>query len=227
MVAGYHDSTHASAHALVDRSLYLRTDGVDHAGESHKAQVVLKLLRLEAIRLTLPHPHCTGENSQSLVGHCLVCPGNFFAILIRHRHGLAVFHVMGTSVDYNIGRTLCVLHNAVMCKMHGAHHLASRVKRCLAAAGKILLEGGLVVVELICPDDQRCFGRFAGDDTVGVNFGIGAQRHCLGDKVLIVAEEVDDRHFVLRQRAGLIRADYLCAAEGLDRRKLADDGVAL
>ena len=46
MVAGYHDSTHTSAHALVDCGLYLGADGVDHAGESHKAQVVLKLLGL-------------------------------------------------------------------------------------------------------------------------------------------------------------------------------------
>ena len=134
---------------------------------------------------------------------------------------------MGTPVDNNIGRTLGVLHDTVMGKVHGAHHLAPRIKGCFAAAWEVLLESGFVMPELICPDNEGSLGRVAGDDPVGVDLGIGAQRHCLGDKVLILAEEVNDRHFVLRQRAGLIRADYLCAAEGLDRRKFADDGISL
>ena len=52
--------------------------------------------------------------------------------------------------------------------------------------------------------------------------GVIAERHRRGEQRRI-ARVLHDGHFVLRQRAGLIRTDHLCAAERLHRRQAALD----
>ena len=77
--------------------------------------------------------------------------------------------------------------------------------------------------------DERALSRLAhGLAQFLVPLGIGAQRHT-GQELLLRRGELmlDDGHLVLGKGTGLVGADSLCAAEGLDGRELADNRLAL
>ena len=77
--------------------------------------------------------------------------------------------------------------------------------------------------------DERALGRLAhGLAQLLVPLSVGAQGHASQELLLGRGKLVlDDGHLVLREGAGLVRADGLRAAKGLDGRKLADDRLAL
>ena len=118
----------------VDSVLNLRAHGVDHSRKAHKAELLLERLRLAVVRLRFPYAQSTGQNSQSLIGHCLVAAEYLAAVVIGHGNGFAVFEIVRAFSDDNVGRALCVLNHTVRGKVQGAHHLSSGVKRRFAAA---------------------------------------------------------------------------------------------
>ena len=134
MVAGYHNRADAGGLALVDSILNLRAHGVDHSRKAHKAELLLERLRLAVVRLRAPYAQSAGQNSQGLIGHCLIIIEYLTAVVIGHWNSFAVFEIMRTFSDDNIGRALCVLNNAVRGKVQGAHHFSAGVKRRFAAA---------------------------------------------------------------------------------------------
>ena len=75
--------------------------------------------------------------------------------------------------------------------------------------------------------DERGLGRLAlGGVHAERALRVAAERHGLGEQDGIVRPRVGDGHAVLRERAGLIRADDLRAAKRFHRRQPADDRVA-
>ena len=134
MVAGYHNRADAGGLALVDSILNLRAHGVDHARKAHKAELLLKRLRLAVIRLRTPYAQSAGQNSQSLISHCLVAAEYLAAVVLGHGNSFAVFEIVRAFSDDNVGRALCVLNHTVRGKVQGAHHLSAGVKRRFAAA---------------------------------------------------------------------------------------------
>ena len=227
MVAGYHNCADAGGLALVDSVLNLRTHGVDHARKAHKTELLLKRLRLAVVRLRFPYAQSTGQNSQGLIGHCLIIIEYLTAVVIGHWNGLAVFEIVRAFSDDNVGCALCVLNHTVRGKVQSTHHFSAGVKRRFAAAWKRFLQRGFIKPQRVCPCNQRGLRRLAGHGSLIVYLGVAAQRHCLGKLLLVFAEEIDNGHPVLRQRACFIRANDLRAAKRFDRRQAADYRVAL
>ena len=127
----------------------------------------------------------------------------------------------------NVRPALGVLHDAAaLQRVQGGHHLASGVKGRLAHAGHGGFQFVLFQRELCSPGDKRGFGRLTGDLAVFLQLRIGAQGHGGGDFALVAAGKVHNRHLVLRERAGFVRADDLRAAERFHGGEAPDDGVA-
>ena len=227
MVARYHNGAYACLAALVDSGLHLRAHGVYHARKADKAEILLEFLGLGALGHFVPHAHRAGQNAQSLIGHGLVVFKYLGAVGFRHRNSLPVFEIVRAASDYHIGSALGILNNSARRSVQSAHHFSARVEGCFAAARVGFLKLCFIELKRICPGDERSLRRLAGDGAVLVYLGIAAQRHRLGKLALIFAEMIDNGHFVLRKGAGLIRAYDLRAAEGLNCRQAAYDGVAL
>ena len=135
---------------------------------------------------------------------------------------------MGAQADHHVGRALGVLLILAVQGLddHG-HHLAARVKRGLAHAR--MLGSQASEPRLAGIVDERTLGRLThGLAQLLVPLGVGAQGHT-GQELLLRRGELvlDDGHLVLGKGAGLVGADGLCAAEGLDGRELADNRLAL
>ena len=135
---------------------------------------------------------------------------------------------MGAQADHHVGRALGVLLVLAVQGLddHG-HHLAARVERGLAHAR--MLGGQAGKARLAGVVDERALSRLAhGLAQLLVPLGVGAQRHA-GQELLLGRGKLvlDDGHLVLGKGAGLVGADGLRAAKGLDGGKLADDRLAL
>ena len=135
---------------------------------------------------------------------------------------------MGAQADHHVGRTLGVLLVLAVQGLddHG-HHLTARVKRGLAHARVLGSQASKTSFAGII--DERTLGRLAhGLTQLLVPLGIGAQRHA-GQELLLRRSELvlDDGHLVLGKGTGLVGADGLCAAKGLDGGKLTDNRLAL
>ena len=228
MVARNHDRADAGAAAFDDRGLDFRAHRIDHAGQADKAQLLFEKVRLFAFRRRGPLAPGGGQHAQRAVGHVLVGGQDLPAQLVRHGNGLAVRpEAVRALLEHFVRRALGKLDDeAGRIAVDGAHHLASAVKGRFPNAGQLLLEPVLVERELGRPGDQRGLRRLAGHVAVRVQLRVGAERHGGCEQRLVLAERIDDGHAVLRQRAGLVRADDLCAAERLHSGQPADDGVA-
>ena len=111
--------------------------------------------------------------------------------------------------------------------MDGGHHFAAGIERRFADAGVFLVQLILVEPEIVRVVNERGLRRLAlGGVHAETSLRIAAERHGLGEQDGVVRPCVGDGHAVLRERAGLIRADDLRAAERFDRRQTADDRVA-
>ena len=135
---------------------------------------------------------------------------------------------MGAQADHHVGRALGVLLVLAVQGLddHG-HHLTARVERGLAHARVLGSQASKTSFAGII--DERTLGRLAhGLAQFLVPLSIGAQRHA-GQELLLGRSELvlDDGHLVLSKGTGLVGADGLRAAEGLDSRELADDRLTL
>ena len=228
MVARDHDGANAGVVRLADSVGHLGTDRVDHAGQAAEDQVMLERsgaavggnLGVGAARQR--------QHAQGLVGHGLVGCHELGAALLSQRNDLIALVDMSAQADHHVGRALGVLLVLTVQGLddHG-HHLTARVERGLAHArvlGSQASEARLAGIV-----DKRALSRLAhGLAQFLVPLGIGAQRHACQELLLGRSELVlDDGHLVLGKGTGLVGADGLRAAKGLDGRKLADDRLAL
>ena len=80
----------------------------------------------------------------------------------------------------------------------------------------------------MCIIDQRTLRRLSNRGiTVFLHPRITAKRHRRSQQHPILAVIIDNRHFVLCQRTGLVRADDLRAAERFHRCQLTNDRILL
>ena len=171
---------------------------------------------------------CQRQHAQGLVGHGLVGGHELGATLLGQRDDLFALVDMGAQADHHVGRALGVLLVlAVQGLDDHRHHLTARVERGLAHARVLGSQASKTSLAGIV--DECTLGRLAhGLAQFLVPLGIGAQCHT-GQELLLGRSELvlDDGHLVLGKGAGLVGADGLRAAEGLDGRKLADNRLAL
>ena len=227
MVAGDHDRTDTGLLGLHDGRGDLGADRVDHAGQAAEHQIVLEGLRGEVGRGLGVGAVGEGQDAQGLVGHGLVGGENLLAALVGELHDLAVVVHMGAQADDDVGSALGeLLVVAIDVLDHDGHHLAAGIERGLADARTLRVEVGHAGLGGVV--DEGALGGLAhGLALLGVVLGVGAQGHACKELVLVGGELVlDDGHLVLGEGAGLIGADDLGAAEGLDGGHLADDGLA-
>ena len=226
VVAGDHHGADAGLTALHDGGLDLGTDRVDHAGQAQEAQILLQEGRLVAGGLFSPVALGGGQDAQGLVGHVLVGGQDLGALGVGHGQGLAVLQVGGAALEHLVGGALGVLDVGAAGGVDGAHHLAGRIEGRLVHTG---LGGGQLALGqalLGRKVDQGGLGGLAFGLALVVQVGVVAQGHG-GGQGGGLAHVLDHGHLVLGQGAGLIRADDLGAAQGLDGGQAADDGVAV
>ncbi len=134
---------------------------------------------------------------------------------------------MGAQAQHHVGRALGVLLKAAVESLHhNGHHLAARIERSLAHARMLLAKAGQARLGGIVY--QRALGGLAhGLAGLGIPLGIGAQRHA-GEELGLGRGELvlDHGHLVLGERARLIGANHLRAAERLHGGELADNRLA-
>ena len=228
VVAGDHDRADAGLLGLGDGRGDLGALGIDHAGEANEGEVVLERLGAAVVGQGLVHAHGAGEHAQGLVGHGLVGCHELGAALPSQRNDLIALVDMGAQTNHHVGRALGVLLVlAVQGLDDHRHHLTARVERGLAHARVLGSQASKTSLAGII--DECTLGRLAhGLTQFLVPLGIGAQCHT-GQELLLGRSELvlDDGHLVLGKGTGLVGADGLRAAKGLDGRKLADDRLAL
>ena len=228
MVARDHDGADTGVVRLVDSVGHLGTDRVDHAGQATEDQVMLERSGAAVVGNLGVGAACQRQYAQGLVGHGLVGRHELGAALLGQGDDLIALVDMGAQADHHVGRTLGVLLVLAIQGLddHG-HHLAARVKRGLAHAR--MLGSQASEARLAGVVDERALSRLAhGLAQLLVPLSIGAQRHA-GQELLLGRSELvlDDGHLVLGKGTGLVGADGLRAAKGLDGRELADNRLAL
>ena len=123
-----------------------------------------------------------------------------------------------------VRRAFCVLNKALAALVNGGHHLSGGIKGGFVNARILFLEIPLFRYDGAGEIHQRALGRFALGLILVVQHRVGAKRHRRRDGKCL-ANVLHDGHFVLRQRARFIGADYLRAAKRLDGGQAANDGV--
>jgi len=229
VVSGDHDGADAGRATFVDGGLYLRTDGIDHTAESDEAKIVFDRFRFIDGRGIRQLFHRGGEYAQRLIRHRLVGGENLGAKLRCQRDGRAVHKHLGAALQNFIRRSFGELYDAAISRfMNGGHHFPHGIEGHLSDSRKFRLLRIFVKSELCCVIDKRTFARLSDRFArFRIKLCVGAERHRGGKQIFVVAEMIDDRHFILRQRAGLVGADDLRTSERFDRGQLADDRVAL
>ena len=228
MVARDHDGADTGVVRFADGVGDLGADRVNHAGQAAEDQVVLERSGTAVARDLGVSAACQRQHAQGLVGHGLVGGHELSATLLGQGDDLIALVDVGAQADHHVGRALGVLLVLAVQGLddHG-HHLAARVERGLAHARMLSSQASETSLAGIV--DERTLSRLAhGLAQLLVPLGIGAQRHA-GQELFLGRSELvlDDGHLVLGKRAGLVGADGLRAAEGLDGRKLADNRLAL
>ena len=228
VVARNHDGADTGVVRLADGVGDLGADRVNHAGQAAEDQVMLERGGAAVGRDLGVGAARQRQHAQGLVGHGLVGGHELGATLLGQGDNLVALVDMGTQADHHVGRALGVLLVLAVQGLddHG-HHLAARVKRGLAHAR--MLGSQASEPRLAGIVDERTLGRLTHSlAQFLVPLGVGAQSHA-GQELLLRRSELvlDDGHLVLGEGTGLVGADGLCAAKGLDGGKLADDCLAL
>ena len=228
VVARNHDGADTGIVGLADGVGDLGADRVNHAGQAAEDQVVLERSGAAVGRDLGVGAACQRQHAQGLVGHGLVGDHELGATLLGQRNDLVALVDMGAQADHHVGRALGVLLILAVQGLddHG-HHLAARVKRGLAHAR--MLGSQASEPRLAGIVDERTLGRLThGLAQLLVPLGVGAQSHA-GQELLLRRSELvlDDGHLVLGEGTGLVGADGLRAAKGLDGRELADNRLTL
>ena len=228
VVARNHDGANTGVVRLADSVGHLGTDRVDHAGQAAEDQVVLERGGAAVARDLGIGAACQRQHAQGLVGHGLVGGHELGTTLLGQGDDLIALVDVGAQADHHVGRALGVLLVlAVQGLDDHRHHLTTRVERGLAHTRMLGSQASKTSLAGIV--DERALSRLAhGLAQLLVPLGIGAQGHASQELLLGRSELVlDDGHLILGKGAGLVRADGLRAAEGLDSRKLADNRLAL
>ena len=131
VVARDHDRTDASALGLLNGRGNLGALGVDHTGEAHEGEVVLKRLGAEVGGLLVVHAHGGGQHAQRLVGHVLVGGHDLLAARVgQGLDGAVGVHDGGAAAEHDVGAALGVLLEGALGGLHhDGHHLAAGVER--------------------------------------------------------------------------------------------------
>ena len=228
VVARNHDGADAGVVRLADGVGDLGADRVNHAGQAAEDQVMLERGGTAVGRDLGVGAACQRQHAQGLVGHGLVGGHELGTTLLGQGDDLVAVVDMGAQANHHIGRALGVLLILAVQGLddHG-HHLAARVKRGLTHTR--MLGGQAGEPRLAGVVDERALSRLThGLAQLLIPLGVGAQSHT-GQELLLRRGELvlDDGHLVLGKGAGLVGADGLRAAKGLDGRELADNRLAL
>ena len=241
VVAGDHDRADSGAAAFFNSRLYFRTDRVDHAAHADPDQILLKLKGFVRGRRLFMQLRGGAQDTQGTVRHPLILSQNLGTLFLCQGDDLPFLQNLRAAVQHFIRGALgklqitgplpgsagkCRRNNFFRSFMDGRHPLADGIKRRFVHAGQLFFQlrfGKPVPVRVI---DQRAFRRFA-DCLAFFQLGVRAQGHGGHQKSLIVAHMLDNRHLILRERTGLVRADDLRAAQRLYGGKLSDDRIVL
>ena len=196
---------------LLDGRPHLGTDGIDHAREAHEGEVVLEIGGIIALRsVRSPVTACGGHDAQRLVGHGLVLLHDLRAQLIGHGDDAGLGEVGGAAREHDVGATLGMLHDRTLAAHDDRHHLACGVKGRLAYARAALVEVGRGEAHLGGIGDEGGLGGLTLRNAIcGVPLRVGGKSHAAHVGAEVLGRVLDDGHLVLRERARLIRADYL------------------
>ena len=227
VVAGDHDRPDAGAAAGADGVHDLRAHWVDHAREAEKAQVLLERRGGRVVRQRVIRAHGRRQHAQGVAGHGMIARRDLGAVRFRHGLGAAVDPDPVAQRQQHVGCALGILHDEAAVGVQGAHHLAFAVERRLGHARILRAQRARRQALRDRPAHERGLGRLAGHGVrLRVVHRIDTQGHGRGEQVLITGSALGHSHAVLRERAGLIRADDLRAAERLHGRESADDRAA-
>ena len=230
VVAGDHDRADAGSLGLGDGVLGLGTDRVDHAAQAQEGHVVLERLGAKVLGLLVVVVDARGRHdAQCLAGHGAVLLHDLLAPLVGQGHVAFLGADLGAVGQHHVGPALGVLDvGPVRSLVNHGHHLAAGVKGRLAHAGVGGHEVGGRKANLGGVGHERGLGGLA-DSLLAhrVPLGVGGHGHAADQAVLVPAKVAHDRHLVLSERAGLVGADDLGAAQRLHGGELADDRVLL
>ena len=226
VVAGDHDRADPGDFALFDGLSGLRTAGVDHPIQADQGQGLLKRGGTCICRHRIIGAAGGRQDAQRLIRPGLVDAADFVPDLIRHGDRLPIDQNTVAALQNHVTGALGVLNEAVFGPMHGGHHLAHGIKGCFGNAGLGLGELVFRIADLIGIVDKRGLGGLPFRLLrIAFQLGVRAEGHGLRHQARVIRILLNDRHFVLGQRAGLVAADDLGAAEGFHRGQLADQGL--
>ncbi|CCX41854.1 unknown [Clostridium sp. CAG:1024] len=227
MVARDHNGANARLAALVDRRLDLGTNGVDHAAQTDEHELLFKRFGRGIRGHDLIAAACGAKHTQRLACHGAVCFFDLGFRFRRHRQDGTVFIIGRAARQHDVRRTFGVLHDPFVGFVQRGHHLAHTVERRFAHARGRLLKRGFYKTLRCCKVHERAFCGLADRFAAFIRRSVRAEAHGARKEQSVVRVGLDDRHFVLRKRAGLVRTDDLCAAERFHRCKPANDRIAL
>ena len=223
MIARNHDGTDTRLLTFRDRRFHLGTNGVDHARKPDKREVFFDVLRLEILRDGIRLFIRRGKHAQRPVRHALVGRKDFLSLFVRQRHVFPADPHARTALENFVGRAFRILHDALRRRVNGGHHLTHTVEGRFGHSLVRRVQLRLVQAQLIGVIDEGAFGGVSLRlFRLPVEHRVRALRHRAGQKRLVLAVMIDDGHFVLRQRARLIRTDNLRAAQRLHGRQTFD-----
>ena len=230
VIARNHNGAHTSFMSLCNSTLNLRTNWVNHARESNKDHVMLKVGWVIALR-SFCSPIATSRchNAKCLVSHRLVLSQNLRASLIGEVNNAIACHNLVAASKYLIRRTLGVLYNLARAgTYHNRHHLTRRIKGRLANARARRSKVTCGVSKFCSVCNKSSLSRLTLCYLFCIIPGsITAQCHGTYMCVKVFCLMTDNSHLVLGQSTGLIRADNLSTTKGLNCGKSTNNSVTL
>jgi hypothetical protein len=217
---------------------------INHAHKADENQTLLVFFRIQMFRLGIEFLDAQSQHAQRLFTHGPVCVEDVLPAFPVHGQDFVVDEDAVTPVEQHIRRAFGHEPEDFSERMDRGHELASGIKGNLRHPRMPAFLAVLVVPLAFGELHQRRFRGIAHPDRhPGVRWGgpgIVAQHEPVHEQLLagVVAVEGGhrlqravhvhflDRHAVLGQRAGFVRTDDLCAAQGFHRGQLADDGIA-
>ena len=238
MITGNHDGFDAAAFGIRHRLNRFRTRRIYHGNQTEEGKAALVLQLQLAIRVQLPI--CKRQHAQALLGHLRIDANNLLPQLRRQRNTSPARQHMGRAVEQAVYGALCKHGRHTVDVVQGAHAFAVGVKGKLAQPRMLFPICFFNHAELFAQHDKCYFRRVTdGISRVLIMRCIaGEQRgfeqhalHRIGQLQLFLGNHLSiriqrlRRHFVLRQRAGFVRANDGHAAQALYRLQILDDGI--
>ena len=226
-VAGYHYRAYARLAAFLYRVYNFGTYRVYHTYKTEEYKVGFHDLGGVVGGGGIIFTVGCRKHAQRAVGKALVCLGKLYAQIVGKGNYLSVRKDVRASAYHHIGCAGSVLDVSASGLVDGRHHLSDGVKGYLTYARRLGFKIILGQTELCGVVYNGCLGGVAlGYRLAAGQDRVRAEGKGFGKELFIVAVVVYDSHFVLGERAGLVRADYLSASERFNSRQLAYNGVA-